>query len=87
MSGAFERGDREAFVRVVSNAVYSRHSIASAQAAFKQHCRVSAKPRGQGYVEVSIQVIGEAASSTRQAVLEFWNFVLDSEAKRRLDAE
>jgi hypothetical protein len=84
---AFEREDSGAFTRVISNAMYSRQSIAAAQAAFKQYCRVSAKPQGQGYVQVSIEVIGDAKSSARQAVLEFWNFVLDSEAKRRLDAE
>jgi hypothetical protein len=75
------------FSRTISNALYSRQSISAAQSAFKQHCMVSVRPQGQGIVTVTIKPMGEAANAPAQAVLEFWNFVLDSEAQRRLELE
>jgi hypothetical protein len=38
-------------------------------------------------VTVRVEPLGDAAKAPAQAVLEFWNFVLDSEAQRRLELE
>lgn len=83
----FEKSEDGAFSRAISNAVYSRQSVAAAQAAFKQHCTVSVRPGGNGLVTVKVLPKGEAAKTPRQAVLEFWNFVLDAEAQKRLEME
>jgi len=73
------------FVRTASNAIYSRQAIAAAQAAFKAHCLVTVRPQGDGLISVAVKPIGEATESPERAVLEFWNYVLDSEAQRRMD--
>jgi hypothetical protein len=75
------------FTRTASNAIYSRQAIATAQSAFKAHCSVTIRPQGAGLISVTVKPIGEASRSPEQAVLEFWNYVLDSEAQRRLDLE
>lgn len=75
------------FSRTITNAMYSRQAISAAQAAFRQHCLVKVRPQGEGLVSVTVRPTGEAAKSPEQAVLEFWNFVLDSEAQRRLEIE
>lgn len=75
------------FSRTISNAMYSRQSISAAQAAFKAHCSITVRPQGNGIVTVAVRPTGEAAKSAAQAVLEFWNFVLDSEAQRRLEIQ
>jgi len=75
------------FSRTISNAMYSRQSISAPQAAFKAHCGVTVRPQGNGMVMVTVRPTGEAAKSAAQAVLEFWNFVLDSEAQRRLEMQ
>ena len=85
MSG-FEQQEGGEYRRVVSTEIYSRQAIVSAQSAFRQHCKVIIQPSGPGQVAVAVKPIGEAAADPRQAVLEFWNFVLDTEAQRRLDA-
>jgi hypothetical protein len=38
-------------------------------------------------ITVSIRPIGEAANDPEQTVLEYWNYVLDIEAQRRLEME
>jgi hypothetical protein len=83
----FHQGTSGGFSRTISNAMYSRQAISAAQSAFKQHCAVSVTPQGQGMVTVSVKPTGEAAKAPTEAVLEFWNFVLDSEAQRRLELE
>lgn len=83
MSG-YEQPSPGEYARLVATTVYSRQAIAAAQASFKRHCAVTFRPSGQGFVTVSVRPIGEAATSARDAVLEFWNFVLDTEAQRRL---
>jgi hypothetical protein len=87
MTGPFERQKTGEFTRTISNAVYSRQAISAAQSAFKQHCAISVWPQGQGTVTVSIRPIGEAANDPEQTVLEYWNYVLDIEAQRRLEME
>lgn len=84
---AFQQQVPGEFSRTISNAMYSRQAISAAQSAFKQHCSVSVRPQGQGIVSVTVKPTGEAAKAPEQAVLEFWNFVLDSEAQRRLELE
>jgi hypothetical protein len=71
--------------RVVSTGIYSRQSLVAGQAAFRQHCKVTIEPRGRDQVAVVVKPIGEATTAPREAVLEFWNFVLDTEAQRRLE--
>ena len=71
--------------RTVSTGIYSRQTLVAAQAAFRQHCKVTIQPSGQGEVAVAVKPLGEAAADPRQALLEFWNFVLDTEAQRRLE--
>ena len=83
----FHQGASGDFTRTISNAMYSRQAISAAQSAFKQHCAVNVRPQGQGLVTVTVKPTGEAAKAPTQAVLEFWNFVLDSEAQRRLELE
>jgi hypothetical protein len=83
----FQQGSSGDFSRTISNAMYSRQAISAAQSAFKQHCLVSVRPQGEGMVTVTVKPTGEAAKAPTQAVLEFWNFVLDSEAQRRLELD
>jgi len=85
MAGFAEPEDGE-YRRSVSTGIYSRQALVAAQAAFRQHCKVSIQPCGDGQVAVAVQPVGEAAADPKQALLEFWNFVLDTEAQRRLDA-
>jgi len=80
----FYSEERGIYTRVVSNLMYSRQSIAAAQSAFRAHCSVTVRPQGQGNVAVHVKPLGESAREPTQAVLEFWNFVLDTEAQRRL---
>jgi hypothetical protein len=82
----FQEPDSGEFRRTVSSDLYSRQAIVSAQSAFRDHCKVTIQPSGGGHVAVSVKPIGEAAADPRQALLEFWNFVLDTEAQRRLEA-
>ena len=82
----FPEPDNGEYHRVVSTDIYSRQAIVSAQSAFRQHCKVTIQPSGSGQVLVAVKPIGESSADPRQAVLEFWNFVLDTEAQRRLDA-
>jgi hypothetical protein len=72
--------------RAVPTDIYSRQAIVAAQSAFRQHCKVTIQLSGSGQVSVAVKPIGEAAADPGQAVLEFWNFVLDTEAQKRLDA-
>lgn len=83
MSG-YEQPSPGEYTRLVPTSIYSRQAITAAQAAFKRHCAVTVRPGGQGFVAVSVRPIEEAATSAHDAVLEFWNFVLDTEAQRRL---
>jgi hypothetical protein len=85
MSG-FSQPEGGEYRRTVSTDLYSRQAIVSAQAAFRKHCKVTIQPTGSGEVAVSVKPIGESAADPRQALLEFWNFVLDTEAQRRLEA-
>jgi hypothetical protein len=85
MTGFAQPEDGE-YRRVISTDIYSRQAIVSAQSAFRQHCKVTIQPSGSGQVAVSVKPLGESAADPRQALLEFWNFVLDTEAQRRLDA-
>jgi len=80
----FEQSAPGEFSRVVSTSVYSRHAVFSAQSAFKRHCAVTVRPIGHDEILVTVRPIGEGLSTALQAVLEFWNFVLDTEAQRRL---
>ena len=81
-------GEPEAgeYRRTVSTAIYSRQALVAAQAAFREHCKVTIRPSGTGDVAVLVKPTGESAADPRHALLEFWNFVLDTEAKRRLEA-
>jgi len=74
------------YCRTVSTRIYSRQALVAAQAAFRQHCKITIQPSGQDQVAVAVKPIGEAAVDPGQAVLEFWNFALDTEAQRRLEA-
>ena len=85
MSG-FAAPEGGEYRRAVSTAIYSRQALVAAQAAFRQFCTVTIRPDGTGQVMVAVKPIGESAASPRQAVLEFWNFVLDIQAQQRLEA-
>jgi hypothetical protein len=81
----FAQQEGGGYRRTVSTDLYSRQAIVSAQAAFRQHCKIAIQPTRSGEVEVSVKPIGDSAADPRQALLEFWNFVLDTEAQRRLE--
>ncbi len=70
--------------RVVSSRFYSEQALRAAQSAFLKHCAVKIEPAGGGLLNVIVKPIGEAVSSGKEAILEFWNFALDTEAQRRL---
>jgi hypothetical protein len=72
------------FSRVVSTSIYSRQALTAAQAAFRSHCTVRIQPNGPNQVAVAVKPLGEASNNPQEAVLEFWNFVMDTEAQRRL---
>lgn len=86
MMAGFAQPENGEYGRTVATDIYSRQALVAAQAAFRQHCKVTIQPVGSGQVAVAVKPIGESAADPRQAVLEFWNFVLDTEAQRRLDA-
>lgn len=83
MIGFMESSTGE-FMRVVSTTIYSRQALTGAQAAFRSHCAVHLQPNGHNQVAVTVKPLGEALNSPREAVLEFWNYVIDTEAQRRL---
>ncbi len=85
MMAGFGEPEGGEYRRVVSTGIYSRQALVAAQAAFRQHCEVTIQPSGGGQVAVAVKPIGEAAADPGQALLEFWNFALDTEAQRRLE--
>jgi hypothetical protein len=72
------------FTRMVSTTIYSRQALTGAQAAFRSYCAVRIQPNGPNQVAVTVKPLGEALNSPQEAVLEFWNYVVDTEAQRRL---
>lgn len=85
MRAGFSQPQDGEYRRVISIEIYSRQALAAAQTAFRQHCKVTIQPSGQSQVAVAVKPIGEAAADPGQALMEFWNFALDTEAQRRLE--
>lgn len=80
----FEELSPGEYTRVVATSIYSRQSLTGAQAAFRNHCAVRIQPNGQNNVAVTVRPTGDASINPQEAVLEFWNYVVDTEAQRRL---
>jgi hypothetical protein len=82
--GRFALTDGNNCNRIVSSRIYSQDAIHAARAAFLEHCAVQVEPAGDGLLKVIVAPVGEAIAAPREAILAFWNFVLDSEAQSRI---
>jgi len=75
-----------AFVREIDNGIYSRKVLADTRDAYRSYCDVSVTPLPNNRASVSLAVKKEYMVDSRQIVLEFWNYFLDSACKAHLDS-
>ena len=75
-----------AFVREIDNSIYSRKALASTREAYHTYCDVHAVPLPNNRATISIAVKNAYVADSRQIILEFWNYFLDSACKDHLEA-
>lgn len=72
--------------RCVDNTLYSRKALADTRSAYAQYCTIRGAPRPDGLVDITIEVKAAYAQDSRQVILEFWNFFLDTACQQRLES-
>ena len=75
-----------AFVREIDNGIYSRKALADTRDAYRSYCDVLATPLLNNRARVSLTVKKEYITDSRQIILEFWNYFLDSACKSHLES-
>ncbi len=72
------------FSRSIDLSLYSRKALAAAQAAYRQYCRVEARPVDNGRLLVTISPLASETDDVRTLILEFWNYFLDCACQEKL---
>jgi hypothetical protein len=73
-------------VRSIDNAHYPRIALAKAREAYREYCSVKLVPLEVGLIEVTVEVKLAYLAESRQIILEFWNFCLDTACEMRMQA-
>ena len=81
---SFDSSNPPAISRTVNLTIYSRSALAAAQAAFREHCRVSIAPVASDRLLVSIMPLMTTTEEVRTMLLEFWNYFLDRSCQEKL---
>lgn len=76
--------DGNEYHRLVSIRIYSQEALSAAKAAFLEHCTVRVEHAREELFNVIVAPVGESIAAPREAILAFWNYVLDSEAQSRI---
>lgn len=81
---SFDFSNPPAISRTVHLTIYSRSALATTQAAFREHCRVSTTPVSTDRLLISIMPLMTTPEEVRTMLLEFWNFFLDRSCQEKL---
>ena len=74
------------FVREIDNSLYSRKALADSRDAYRNYCDIQVSPLPNNKAKVSLTVKSEFLTDSRQIILEFWNYFLDSSCKANLES-
>ncbi len=75
-----------AFVREIDNGIYSRKALADTRNAYRSYCNVQALPLPNNRVKIALTVKNEYLADSKQIILEFWNYFLDSSCKYHFES-
>jgi len=81
---SFDSSNLPEFSRTVNLTIYSRSALATTQAAFREHCRVSTAPVASDRLLVSVMPLMTAPEEVGTMLLEFWNYFLDRSCQEKL---
>ena len=74
-------------VRLIDHGIYPRKAISEARAAYKDYCAVRVEPLPGDRARLTISVLPNHASDSREVVLNFLNYALDKSAEVHLQGD
>ncbi len=72
------------YTKKISNFVFDKSDVRDARHAFLQYLDVQIKPCELNCVELSFRVHSEYESQSREVILEFFNYLIDTSAQRKM---
>ena len=71
--------------RIIDHRLYPRKALSAAREAYSEYCEFNIKPLSHNRASVTIQVKEKYSADSRQVILEFFNYALDSAAQIKFE--
>ena len=74
------------YTRQIDNSIYSRKALSAARDAYRPYCDVKVSQGNNSVISITVNTKTEHREQSREVILEFWNYLLDTSCKQRLES-
>ncbi|NTU72797.1 hypothetical protein HGB07_01320 [Candidatus Roizmanbacteria bacterium] len=71
--------------RRLDNTLYPKKAVAEARMAYRDYCDFLIKKHGNDHVTLTISIKSNYSEHSRQIILEFWNYLLDTSCQVKIE--